>query len=109
VNKWIRTPGNYDAVIDFDKIMRSTSDTTKLGVTTFQNDGLHPDAAAYKKMGESIDLGLFVPSSSEIVGRGTSRKSPLTTNSGVTLRFDGKSMGVEYKGRRVDGRNDASH
>jgi lysophospholipase L1-like esterase len=109
VNKWIRTPGNYDAVIDFDKIMRSTSDTTKLGVTTFQNDGLHPDAAAYKKMGESIDLGLFVPSSSEIVGRGTSRKSPSTTNSGITLRFDGKSMGVEYKGRRVDGRNDASH
>jgi len=24
VNAWIRTPGNYDAVIDFDKLMRSS-------------------------------------------------------------------------------------
>jgi hypothetical protein len=29
-------------------------------VSTYQNDGLHPDTAGYKKMGESIDLNLFV-------------------------------------------------
>jgi len=59
VNEWIRTKGNYDACIDFDKMMRNPQDTTRL-VSTYQNDGLHPDAAGYKKMGESIDLDLFV-------------------------------------------------
>ena len=29
-------------------------------VSTYQNDGLHPDAAGYKTMGESIDLNLFI-------------------------------------------------
>jgi len=58
VNQWIRTPGNYDACIDFDRIMRDPQDTLRL-VTTYQNDGLHPDTTGYKKMGQSIDLSLF--------------------------------------------------
>ena len=58
VNQWIRTKGNYDGCIDFDKVMRNPRDTTRL-VSTYQNDGLHPDAAGYKTMGESIDLNLF--------------------------------------------------
>jgi lysophospholipase L1-like esterase len=58
VNQWIRTEGNFDACIDFDKVMRNPLDTLSL-VSTYQNDGLHPDAAAYKRMGESIDPNLF--------------------------------------------------
>ena len=58
VNQWIRTKGNYDACIDFDEAMRNPQDTTRL-VSTFQNDGLHPDAAGYTTMGGSIDLNLF--------------------------------------------------
>jgi lysophospholipase L1-like esterase len=61
VNQWIRTRGNYDGCIDFDKTMRNPQDTTRL-VSTYQNDGLHPDAAGYKTMGESIDLNLFTGS-----------------------------------------------
>ena len=58
VNQWIRTKGNFDACIDFDKTMRDPLDSTRL-VSTYQNDGLHPDTAGYRKMGESIDLDLF--------------------------------------------------
>ncbi|MCX7797639.1 MAG: GDSL-type esterase/lipase family protein [Melioribacter sp.] len=58
VNQWIRTKGNFDAYIDFDKIMRDPNDTLKL-ISSYQNDGLHPDAEGYKKMGESIDINLF--------------------------------------------------
>jgi len=58
VNQWIRTNGNFDACIDFDKIMRDPQDTLRI-ISSFQNDGLHPDAEGYKKMGESIDLNLF--------------------------------------------------
>jgi lysophospholipase L1-like esterase len=55
VNQWIRTKNNYDGCIDFDKTMRNPLDTTRL-ISSYQNDGLHPDAAGYKMMGESIDL-----------------------------------------------------
>jgi len=59
VNQWIRTRGNFDACIDFDATMRDPQDSTRL-VSTYQNDGLHPDTSGYRKMGESIDLNLFV-------------------------------------------------
>jgi len=58
VNAWIRSGNNYDNVIDFDKSIRSTSDTTKI-VSSYQNDGLHPTEADYVIMGQSIDLKLF--------------------------------------------------
>jgi len=58
VNQWIRTPGNYDACIDFDKVMRDPQDTLRL-VSTYQNDGLHPDTTGYRTMGQSINLTLF--------------------------------------------------
>lgn len=59
VNRWIRALGNFDACIDFDLLMRDPQDSTRLGCATYQNDGLHPDAAAYRKMGESVDRSLF--------------------------------------------------
>ena len=59
VNEWIRTGGKFDAVIDFDAALRDPQDHAKLGVSTYQNDGLHLDEAGYKKMGELIDLKLF--------------------------------------------------
>ncbi len=59
VNDWIRHSGWYDAVIDFDKVMQSPEDPARL-VSTFQNDGLHPDAEGYLKMGSSVDINLFI-------------------------------------------------
>ena len=70
VNRWIRTKGNYDGCIDFDATMRDPQDSTRL-LSTYQNDGLHPDAAGYKTMGESIDLHLFV----ETLSTGMNEKS----------------------------------
>jgi lysophospholipase L1-like esterase len=58
VNNWIRTSGLFDAVIDFDKVMRNTQDTLKL-TTAYQNDGLHPDSTGHKTMGNAVDLTLF--------------------------------------------------
>lgn len=67
VNQWIRTKGDYDACIDFDKVMRNPQDTLRL-VTTYQNDGLHPDTTGYKKMGGSIDPNLFTASDTTTLG-----------------------------------------
>jgi lysophospholipase L1-like esterase len=59
VNAWIRKSGNFDATIDFDRVMRNSLDTLKIN-SSFQNDGLHPDVAGHKTMGEAIDLNLFI-------------------------------------------------
>jgi lysophospholipase L1-like esterase len=59
VNQWIRTSGRFDAVIDFDKVMRDPGDTLKLLPTVHSGDYLHPNEKGYQIMGEAIDLKLF--------------------------------------------------
>ncbi|WP_269715476.1 SGNH/GDSL hydrolase family protein [Caulobacter sp. NIBR2454] len=58
VNRWIRTPGNFDAVIDFDAIMRDPARPERLRAD-LDNDGLHPSLAGYRFMGDAVPLGLF--------------------------------------------------
>jgi lysophospholipase L1-like esterase len=59
VNKWIRTSGQFDAVIDFDAAVRNAEDQTKLQSIYDSDDHLHPNAKAYKNMANIIDLDLF--------------------------------------------------
>ena len=62
VNAWIRTRANFDAVIDFDRLMRGgpVSDGNASLKPEFACDDLvHPNAAGYKAMGEFVDLALF--------------------------------------------------
>lgn len=59
VNNWIRNSGKFDAVIDFDKMMRSEDDPNEIAVGMHMGDFLHPNEAGYRRMGESIDLNLF--------------------------------------------------
>ncbi len=59
VNEWIRTPGHFDQCLDFDQIIRDPSDPEKLQ-EAYSNDWLHPNAAGYQLLGESIDLNLFL-------------------------------------------------
>ena len=58
VNRWIRTSGRFDAVFDFDYVLRNPEDTISL-VSSYQNDGLHPDLPEFRKMADCIDLKLF--------------------------------------------------
>jgi len=62
VNSWIRTQAKFDAVIDFDPLMKGGP--TYAGSESLKpefncGDYTHPNPAGYKLMGESIDLGLF--------------------------------------------------
>lgn len=59
-NEWVRNSGEFDAVIDFDRVVRNPQDTITLDERfLFENDYLHPNAAGYKLMGESVDVKLF--------------------------------------------------
>ena len=59
VNSWIRDSGEFDAVIDFDKIMLDPLESAVILPDMHDGDFLHPNEAGYKRMGESVDLELF--------------------------------------------------
>ena len=59
VDDWIRAPGHFDAVIDFDAVVRDPSQPDHLRPAYDCGDHLHPSPAGYKAMGESIPLTLF--------------------------------------------------
>jgi lysophospholipase L1-like esterase len=56
LNTWIRTSGEYDSVIDFDRSMASPSDADSLNPAYDSGDHLHPNAAGYHAMAASVDL-----------------------------------------------------
>lgn len=61
INAWIRAPGHFDAVIDFDKALADPQRPDHLAAAYDSGDHLHPSAAGYRAMGELIPLSLFVP------------------------------------------------
>jgi lysophospholipase L1-like esterase len=59
INAWIRTPGNFDAVIDFDAITRDPARPAWLAAAFDSGDGLHPSMDGYRMMGDAVPLDLF--------------------------------------------------
>lgn len=59
VNQWMRNSGQFDAIIDFDLIMRNPADTITLKDDIHSGDFLHPNEKGYQLMGTSVDLSLF--------------------------------------------------
>ncbi len=59
INTWIRTSGQFDAVIDFDKVLQDPAHPTRLQAEFDSGDRLHPSDAGYKKMANSIDLNVL--------------------------------------------------
>jgi len=59
VNQWIRAAGHFDAVIDFDAVLRDPAHPDQLLPAYDCGDHLHPSPAGYRAMGEAIPLGLF--------------------------------------------------
>jgi lysophospholipase L1-like esterase len=60
VNQWIRAAGHFDAVIDFDAVVRDPQHPDQLLPGFDCGDHLHPSPAGYKAMGEAIPLDLFM-------------------------------------------------
>ncbi|MGO4128643.1 SGNH/GDSL hydrolase family protein [Inquilinus sp. YAF38] len=59
VNQWIRTGKGCDAVVDFDSVVRDPAQPSKVKAEFDVGDHLHPNAAGYEAMANSVDLGLF--------------------------------------------------
>ena len=67
INAFVRTPGSFDGVFDFDA---ATLDVTTGGLrAAFQpnstiggaGDRLHPNRAGYLAMGQAVDLAVLAP------------------------------------------------
>jgi lysophospholipase L1-like esterase len=59
LNQWIRTSRAYDAVIDFEKVIRDPSDPTRLLPAYDSGDHAHPNDIGYRAIADAIDLSLF--------------------------------------------------
>jgi lysophospholipase L1-like esterase len=59
VNQWIRLAGHFDAVIDFDSVVRDPQHPDQLLPAFDCGDHLHPSPAGYKAMGNAVPLALF--------------------------------------------------
>jgi lysophospholipase L1-like esterase len=59
VNEWIRTSKRFDAVVDFDKVVRDPKNATMLRKEYDSGDYLHLNPAGFQAMAEAVDLKLF--------------------------------------------------
>ena len=58
---WIRTSGAFDAVIDFERVMRDPERPDRLLPAFDSGDHLHPNDAGYRAMAAAVDLRRFAP------------------------------------------------
>jgi lysophospholipase L1-like esterase len=59
VNRWIRTSNAYDAVIDFDAVVRDAGHPGRLRAEFDPGDHVHPNDAGNAAMAAAIDLSIF--------------------------------------------------
>ena len=62
VNRWIRESGAFDAVVDFDALLRDPARPIRLKAAMDSGDHLHPGDAGYKAMAAAIDLDALLGS-----------------------------------------------
>jgi lysophospholipase L1-like esterase len=59
VNAWIRAPGHFDAVVDFDKLTADPAHRDHMRAAYDSGDHLHPSPAGYRAMADALPLELF--------------------------------------------------
>lgn len=56
VNRWIRESGVFDAVADFDAVLRDPTHPARLLPAYDSGDNLHPNDAGYQAMAQALDM-----------------------------------------------------
>jgi lysophospholipase L1-like esterase len=59
VNQWIRTSGAFDAVVDFDKLIRDPERPTRMRPEFDPGDHIHPNDAGNQAMADAFDPNIF--------------------------------------------------
>jgi len=58
-NRWIRTGGAFDGVVDFDAALRDPADPMRLRRAYDSGDHIHPSDAGYAVMGAAVPLAVL--------------------------------------------------
>lgn len=95
INAFIRTSGVFDAVVDFDRVMRDPEHPDRLAPAYDSGDHLHPSEAGYRKMGEAVPLTLFGKTTRQVISAvapvpvaPVPLKSSADTRPAIALTFD---------------------
>lgn len=56
LNAWIRVPGHFDAVADFDQAVRDPAQPERLAAPYDSGDHLHPSPAGFRAMAEAVPV-----------------------------------------------------
>ncbi|MBQ5949089.1 SGNH/GDSL hydrolase family protein [Massilia sp. ST3] len=56
LNAWIRTAGVFDAVVDFDAVLRDPGNPRRMRAAFDSGDHLHPGDAGYRAMAAAVDI-----------------------------------------------------
>ena len=59
VNDWIKTSGNFDAVVDFAAIVADPKNQSILNPLYNSGDYLHPNVAGYQAIADAFPLSIF--------------------------------------------------
>ena len=59
VNAWIRSSKEFDAVIDFDRVLRDPAHPARVLPAYDSGDHLHPNDAGMQAMADAVPLELF--------------------------------------------------
>ena len=59
VNRWIRAKGNFDAVVDFDAVVRDYERPVRVKQEFDPGDHIHPNDLGNHAMAEAFDVGFF--------------------------------------------------
>jgi len=66
VNAWIRDSDTYDAVADFDAVLRDPADPQQIAPQYDSGDHLHPNDAGYQALADSLKLPEVVNSGGDV-------------------------------------------
>ena len=58
MNRWIRTSGAFDGVVDFDAAVRDPSNPARL-LPIYDADGVHLTDAGYSAMANAVNLSML--------------------------------------------------
>lgn len=62
VNRWIRTSGAFDTIVDFDALLRDPTHPSRLAAPFDSGDHLHPGEQGNQAMAEGVDLDALLGS-----------------------------------------------
>jgi len=71
INRWIRTSGAFDGVIDFATAVAEPGDPEQLAPAYDSGDHLHPNAAGYRAMARAVDLATLLRDAGPLTPRPT--------------------------------------